>query len=265
MIDKFYVEKIIEEVIIENIAEKVLEKLAEYGKRALILFTGASTGFMQSIKSLRALEGAGWNMTAVMSAAAESVLGKPLIKDMLSLKDVVTEESAPDVKSLVGSCNFIVIPSMTVNTASKIANCISDNFITNIISFSMRAGKTIIASTNACCPDSLERFHVTEAYKDRIENNLEALGDYGIYLTSSDNLANKVSSIYLKQYGINNKKDINSCRSERRVIRLKEKIINRNCVLNNKDFVVIKVGSDAIVTDLARDEAAKSNIKIVKE
>lgn len=268
MIDRDYVEKIIEAVLIEHIAEKVAERLAEYGKSALILFTGASTGFMQSVKSLRALKGAGWKLTAVMSAGAENVLGKSLIKDMLSLKDVVSEDSATDVKGLADSCNFIVIPSMTVNTASKIANCISDNLITNIVSSSMKAGKTVIASVNACCPDNPERnsagFHVSEAYKDRMRNNLEILKSYGIHLTTSENLADKANSILLKSYGIN-LRDTNSGSSAQRAIRLKEKIISRSCILSNSGFSVIKVGTDAIVTDLARDEAAKLNIKIMKE
>lgn len=267
MIDREYVKKIAEAVLIEHIVLRVTEKLAEHNKRALVLFTGASIGFMQSVKSLRKLKGSGWKLTAVMSEGAENVLGSLLLKDMLSLKDIYTEASHPDIKGLIDSHSFIVIPSMTINTASKIANCISDSLVTNIVLSSMKAGKSIIASLDACCPDNPERnamgFHVTEAYKDRLRSNLDILRSYGILLTTSENLEKKVSSSLMKEYGAF-VKNADMARPGRSGL-LQDRVISRGCVLKNSGFSEIRIRRDALVTDLARDEAAKLNIKFVKE
>lgn len=267
LINRESIEKIVEDVLIEQIVLKVTEKLMKYNKNALILFTGASIGFMQSIKSLRQLMGDGWKLTVVMSKGAESVLGSLLIKDLLSLKNVYTEDSGIDVKSLVDSHSFVVIPSMTMNTASKIANCISDNLVTNIALYSMKSGKSIIASLDACCPDNPERnamdFHVTEDYKSKLRNNLDILRSYGISLTTSERLYIKVNNALMKSYAIY-KKNIDLPKSVQSDL-MKERIISRGCVLSNRGFSEIRIRRDALITDLAKDEATKLNIKFVKE
>ena len=69
------------------------------------------------------------------------------------------------------------MPALTINTAAKVANCISDNLLTNMISRAMATGKPIVAAVDGCCPDNEVRakigFKVTDAYKMRMRSNLD--------------------------------------------------------------------------------------------
>ena len=120
----------------------------------------------------------GWQFKVVISKAAEDVLTEDLIKKSLNIESVIKEDDKPDIKELLDQNNLIIIPSLTINTASKIANCISDTLITNIVSKAMMSGKKIIASLNACCIENEERKsiygdNVSLAYKNKLKNNIE--------------------------------------------------------------------------------------------
>jgi flavoprotein len=268
LIKKEDFEDIIVNVMIDYIVEKVIDKIMDYNKTALVLFTGASIGFSQSIKALRTLKGEGWKFKVIITKGAENALGKSLLQDLLSIDDVITDDTDANVNKLINDYKFIIIPSLTINTASKIVNCISDNLVTNIISHSMIVGKSIIASTNACCPDNVERnkmgFNATEPYKDKLRNNLDLLRSYGIDTTVSENLADKVNQVLKRSYGIK-KIDTDKPIKNYSAIKVDEKVISRSCILNNSNFSIIKVDKNAVVTDLAAEEAAKLNIKLIKE
>ncbi len=267
MIKKEDLENIIESAVIDYIVEKVIEKIVDYNKSALVLFTGASIGFSQSIKALRTLKGEGWKLKAVMTKGAEHALGKTLIEDLLSVEDIITDDTPSNANELMNSHNFIIIPSLTMNTAAKIVNCISDNLVTNIISHSMMSGKPIVASVNACCPDNAERnamgFHATESYRDKLRNNLDLLKSYGINTTVSENLAGKVNQVL--RSCMSRESDAGETVKNYKSVKVDGKVISRSCILNNSNFSVIKVDKNAVVTDLAAEEATKLNIKLIKE
>lgn len=268
MIKKEDIEKIIESAVIDYIVKKVIDKILDCNKSALVLFTGASIGFSQSIKALRTLKGEGWKFKIIMTKGAENALGKTLLQDLLSIDDVVTDDTNSNVNKLMNDYNFIIIPSLTMNTAAKIVNCISDNLVTNIISHSMISGKPIIASINACCPDNEERnkmgFHATEPYKNKLRHNLDLLRSYGIDTTISENLAEKVNKALKRSYGIQ-KPSTGETITNYKAIKVDAKVISRSCILNNSNFSVIKVDKNAVVTNLAAEEAAKLNIELIKE
>ena len=165
-------QNLIQNALIEYIVNKVIEKLEQRQKTALVLFTGASIGFRQSIESLNKLQKNGWQFKVVISKAAEDVLTEDLIKKSLNIESVIKEDDKPDIKELLDQNNLIIIPSLTINTASKIANCISDTLITNIVSKAMMSGKKIIASLNACCIENEER---KKRHKESIKNHEEKI------------------------------------------------------------------------------------------
>ena len=68
----------------------------------------------------------GWQFKVVISKADEDILTEDLIKKSLNIESVIKEDDKPDIKELLDQNNLIIIPSLTINTASKIANCISD-------------------------------------------------------------------------------------------------------------------------------------------
>lgn len=251
--------KLMEKSIIEYIVERVIEKLQEKNKTAVVLFTGATIGFKQSIESLNKLQQNGWKFDVILSNGARNVLGEDLIKRSLNIDKVINEDDKVDIKALLNDNNLVIIPSLTINSTSKIANCISDTLVTNIVSKALMLGKKIIASINACCIDNKERKaiyndYTTEAYKNTLRNHMEVLKSYGITFTTSENLAYKVEKIVLN----NNSQRSNS-------IKIDKRVISRSDIYENKNYNTIIINQKCLITDLARDEAKRHKIKLIKE
>ena len=276
-------QNLIQNALIEYIVNKVIEKLEQRQKTALVLFTGASIGFRQAIESLNKLQQNGWQFKVVISKAAEEVLTEDLIKKSLNIESVIKEDDKPDIKELLDQNNLIIIPSLTINTASKIANCISDTLITNIVSKAMMSGKKIIASLNACCIENEERKsiygdNVSLAYKNKLKNNLETIKSYEIELTTSENLFYKVEKYSKKNLNTNNLVINNQSKDNKKTIDLKQpqdknslyikldkKVISRADVYENRGYNYIFVDKGSLITDLAKEEAKKLNLKIKQE
>ncbi|MBU5437538.1 hypothetical protein KQI42_05940 [Tissierella sp. MSJ-40] len=267
--NKLDIKKIVEEVLVEYIAEKVIEKLIERKKRAIVIFTGASIGFNQSIKSLQSLKRDGWDFEIVMSKGAERALTVNLIKELLSVDNVITEDFSFNMEKLLEENNFIIVPTLTVKTTSKIANCIIDNPTTSIISRFIMNGRPVIASINGCCPDNEERnkfgFSPTESYKIKLRENIEAIKSYGVSLTISENLDKKTNEMFFRTYGIPQLGESKKLSiKDNKVINIESKVITRSTILDNSIYNVINLRKDVIITDLAKEEAEKRNIRLIK-
>ncbi|QJA08804.1 hypothetical protein HF520_07525 [Romboutsia sp. CE17] len=288
MNQKNQLESIIEESIIDYIVEKVVEKIINRSKRGLILFTGATIGYSQSIESINKLKRDGWEFDVVMSKSAQEVITVDSVKKAIGVSNIITNENGSVIKELLQRNNVIVIPTLTINSAAKIANCISDTLVTNIVSKALMSGKPIVASINGCCPDNKERREIygdnlSDFHKKRLSNNLEILRSYNIKLSSSEKLYKNVNKILLKSFNLyksnkfinevyvsNGDKVVSSNAEPKTVddissIRLNKKVLSRKDIWDNKKFSTIFIKKNTLITDLAKDEAQRLNITLTKE
>lgn len=277
-------------VIAEYIADEVLRRYAAHCKTALVLYSGAMLGFQDAIDNLKELREQGWKFTIVMSESAAEIIPRERLEKELTPEAIVTEGNPANYRKLVSDNNFVLIPSLTINTAAKVVSCINDNLLTRIISRAMIVGKPIIASIDGCCPDSEARarmgFHVTEAYKVKMRSNLESLRSYGMTLTTSKNLAHKANKVFSSKYSFSNdhssgatatttqvklessktqgvKKE--STKVQGQTVKLNKNIISKSDIVINQQYSTIVVDRKALVTALAKDEAYKRGIKITVE
>ena len=270
--------------IIDYISDQVILRYMDACKKATVLFTGALIGYGDAVASLRELKEDGWQLTAVLSkAAAEVITEERIQKDICP--DVIYVEGAPvDGRKIVDENALVIIPTLTINTAAKVANCIYDNLITNMIYRAMTAGKPIVAAVDGCCPDNEVRqklgFKVTEAYKQRLRKNLEDLQAYGIILTVDQRLREKVDRAHGASFDFpipssDSKMETGGSRKIAAKIakqqpfdaslKLDKKVIGRVDIAKNARYKTIIVREDAVVTGLAVDEAMNRGIRIVKE
>lgn len=266
--NRYNIKEIIEKTLIEYIAEEVKNRFISKNKKAIVIFTGASIGFTESIKSLRLLIEDGWKLEVVLSKGAERALTVDLIKDLLFIEEVFTDDNIIDVEKILSENNFILIPSLTIKTASKIANCISDNLPTNLISRFITTGRPVIAAINGCCPDNEERINMgftpTESYKAKLRQNMETMRSYGIDLTLSENLYRKTNKIFLRTLGISETKEIKESFGNNKSIDIQSRVITRSTILDYSIYDVLNLRDDSIITDLAKEEANKRNINLIK-
>ena len=229
----------------------------------------------------------------VQAKAAGEVITEERIRNDIGPDAIYVEGAPVNGRQIVDDSQFVIIPSLTINTAAKVANCISDNLLTNMISRAMATGKPIVAAIDGCCPDNKVReqlgFKVTEAYKAKMRHNLEDMLAYGITLTTDYSLCSKVNEVFSAKVSLpaldNSKpapkKDrIVSTKMEPAVqsvsqpvkkvetpssVKLDKKVIGRVDIAKNARFKTIVVRQDALVTGLAKDEALNRGITIVKE
>ena len=273
--------------IVEYISDQIVLRYMDACKKAAVLFSGALTGYADAVRSLQELKKDGWKLTVVMSKAAGEVLTEERIKNDIGPEAIYVEGAPINGRQIIDDNQFVLVPALTINTAAKVANCISDNLLTNMISRAMATGKPVVAAVDGCCPDNAVRaklgFKVTDAYKARMRSNLEALQSYGIHLTVDSNLFNKVNKVYTASFDFpspdSDAKPVQvkaeqaaqpSCSGsaaaeEVSSVKLDKKVIGRVDIARNARYKTIIVGADAVVTALASDEACNRGIAIVRE
>lgn len=274
--------------IIGYVSDQIVLRYMDACKTATVLFSGALIGYGEAVKALKELKDNGWKLTAVLSRAAGEVLTEERIRNDIDPEAVFVEGAPVNGRQIIDDNQYVIIPELTINTAAKVANCISDNLLTNMISRAMATGKPVIASIDGCCPDSEIRaklgFKVTESYKARMRRNLEDLQSYGIVLTVNSNLCSKVTKIYESSFDFS-REDIERKASggnmpkedtapEKCVLKSQEagesividkNVISRTDIARYSGLSRIVVSKGTVVTDLASDEARKRGIEIVRE
>ena len=269
-------------VVSDYVVQEVVKRYLAQSKKALVLFSGALIGIQEAYDNLNQLKEDGWSLTVVMSASAKEIISVETIKEKIGPTAIYAEGDPVAYRKLVDECNYVIIPTLTINTTAKVANAINDNLLTNIIYRSMSVGKPIVAAIDGCCPDNEVRnkmgFKVTAAYKAKLRSNLEALQSYGIVLTSAKNLFKKVNKVLAGSFSFSNvhktdaktKDDAKTVKAAAKpvaggAVRLDKNVISRNDILLNRQYKTIIVGKRANVTALAQDEAFHYGITIVKE
>ena len=290
MMNKNDFENALMSTIVDYISDQIILRYVNASKQAAVLFTGALIGYQDAVNSLRELKADGWKFTAVLSAAAGELLTEERIRNDIDPDAIYVEGAPVNGRKIIDDSQFVIVPCLTINTAAKVANCINDNLITNMIYYSMTQGKPVVAAVDGCCPDNKVReqkgFKVTEAYKARLRRNLEDMITYGIHLTTDVNLFEKVNDVFTASFdfplpssddkaGQEEAKAI-SCgcpvkeKGEGASVRLDKKVIGRIDIAKAicscaGDVTRVIVRKDAIVTQLAKDAASERNILIVTE
>jgi len=268
--------------IVDYITDQVILRYADASKQAAVLFTGAMIGLQDAMDSLKKLKEDNWKFTVVLSKAAGEIITAKRIEEELDPIAIYVEGAPVNGRQIIDSNQFVIIPTLTINTAAKVANCINDNLITNMIYRAMTSGKPIVAAVDGCCPDNKVReqmgFKVTEAYKARLRSNLADMITYGITLTTDADLAGKVDEVFSANLDFpvpssEEKPDrpVCVCQAQEKVngasIKLDKKVIGRADIgsANCQGASVVIVPADAVITSLATDEAKRFNITIIKE
>ena len=290
MMNKIDFENALMSTIVDYISDQIILRYVNASKQAAVLFTGALIGYQDAVNSLRELKADGWKFTAVLSAAAGELLTEERIRNDIDPDAIYVEGAPVNGRKIIDDSQFVIVPCLTINTAAKVANCINDNLITNMIYYSMTQGKPVVAAVDGCCPDNKVReqkgFKVTEAYKARLRRNLEDMITYGIHLTTDVNLFEKVNDVFTASFdfplpssddkaGQEEAKAIScGCPVKEKVegasVRLDKKVIGRIDIAKAicscaGDVTRVIVRKDAIVTQLAKDAASERNILIVTE
>lgn len=209
---------------------------------ALVLFSGALLGFEAACDSLGRLVD-DVNLDWIQTESASRILDQSAIAAI---------GMTPAETSLVASHDLLIIPTLTVNLASKVAHGVGDCLASNVLAEFIMSGKPVVAATNAMCPDSPDKQswfpNMPAGYKDMLRRNLATLRSFGIRLTDASRLDRAV----LRSVGA----------PESTPVIVAEKLVTEATVAVRPDGSVIHLQPRAIVTDLAREAAARRGITL---
>lgn len=274
--------------IAQMLAERVVEKLLERQKQALVVYTGSNMGIepgLACLKTLRQKEGFTYRVLLTRSAAG--LLDVSAIRSALEPEEFWVETPGYSPEVLTARYDTILVPALTVNTAAHVAACMADTPAAAVILDGLMRGKNVVAAVDGCCPDNPQRlqrgFHMTEALKQKLRENKEALKGYGAWLTTSDKLGETAlkaitSFSKLGATGSNQGKSESLKQPETAAAefgqrtqtqgagvyhaKLEGRVFSGMHIKSYPDHATIYVPKRTIVTQLVSDEARRRDIRI---
>lgn len=256
-----------DESVFEQIAERVVNKLVARSKRLLVLYSGSPVGFAEAQNELIKLRREGYSFTVYASAAARSILNMNAIYDDLGVADRTIIE---DYHKFLPLGSTIVIPTLTRNSAGKLANGIADNPFCDMVSQGIMRDYEIVAAYDACCSrraiDMSVQTDRANAYRAMLAGNLDKLVSYGIRLTAAKTLADEVRNASAIRFVSGRAADDKNTAQKTGGMRARitDKVINANSITIFEDGTEIEIEKNAIITPLAVDYARDHKILLMR-
>lgn len=254
------------EEIVRMVVKEVLERVSGLGKNAVVIFTGEKIGFEESISQIQQLKKEGWTMKAVLSKTAFDVLDYKIINEVFESENIFIDGNMDDKRELCfKEFDVVLIPTITINTLSKVALGISDTLETKIISKAIMKGtKTIVAKDSFDLENKLEYRKIPNSYKNMIKGHLDTIRSYGIELVDSKDLY-KCSKKATQSMLLDEENIVSPTVEEKhQTYDIEKNVISREDICLNISKNNIVIPQKAIITALAKDLAQESGIKIIK-
>ena len=165
-------------------------------KRILVLFGGASAGWQAGLDAIALLAHDGHSVTAVLTSSAVSILGEGKIREA-GASQVILPGVFADAPALVKEHDMVLIPTLSMNLAAKLALGLFDSLLTTLALGALLAGKPVLAVRDGADPDGCggRVWGATAAaatLRARLSANLKTVESYGIRLVAVDEFVSAV-------------------------------------------------------------------------
>lgn len=268
------------DVLIQKIVDEVVRRINNQPKNAVVFFTGAKIGFQESMDSLLKLQKDGWQLKVVLSDDGMKVLDPDAIQKELNLDVIYHSGNIKNQKELYETANMLVIATMSVNTAAKLAVGITDTVLLSIVNHGFMAGIPVVAAKNACDPDDPQRAAIgmgksSPKYRQMLNNNIETLRDFGMKVVSGKDLyatcvggtPTEANDLIVEKAAVPEKKEpvLNQTSlSNKGVCVIDKNVISRVDILKAQGSDVVKIPTGSILTGYAADAAKEFGLQIIR-
>ncbi|MDI3501173.1 MAG: hypothetical protein PWP22_944 [Thermoanaerobacter sp.] len=213
----------------------------------LVVFTGGTGSLDAVAEELGKLSGK-YKLYAVFSEAAKKVLPQEKFKKIAQLEEVCCD----DLYEAINGAKVVVLPTLTQNTASKIACGIRDTVATEAVAVAIMAGKKILA-----CEDSIPFTVKCQGYSKVINDIVQKLKEFGIVFCNAQKISDEVESLMCENDAMNKSLSKKECEDENKVteITIDSKLITGETIqkLYGEGIRKINLLGKCIVTPAARD------------
>lgn len=177
---------------IDEIVSQVLIRLAERiiadapPRRVLMLFCGAGSGYTAGMQAIRLLSAAGHPLTVALSPAARYLITEEKVRQAGAAN--VLPDGWVNAPALVSESELVLVPTLSMNTAARLALGLMDSLVNTLVLGALLAGKPVLAVCDGANPygHGGEVFggdgSAAPALRARMSQNLMTLVDYGVEL-----------------------------------------------------------------------------------
>lgn len=185
-----------DESLIKKITQETIERMKNRRasiKKVLLIVMGGDREVDESLNQVKNIAGTGLELNAYLTKAAQRIIGTEKIR-ACGISRIISDNELWD-RNIIDSIDAVIVPVLTLNGASKIANMVADNPVSNIILLAFRHGKKVIIAKDAiiCC--GAPEPPAVSAYMRKINEILNMISSYGADVTVAKNLARTVSQV----------------------------------------------------------------------
>jgi ethanolamine utilization protein len=115
----------------------------EASNKALVVFNGSNIDLSDKLREIKMLQDNGVSISVAFSFMGDKIVEEDKIIEFLRPERVYKEENILELKSIADRYSYIVAPTLTISTMSKVAQGLIDNFISNVIWTFLYLGKEV--------------------------------------------------------------------------------------------------------------------------
>lgn len=182
--DKTEIEEIVNRVV-ERIWQQLLSAAPK--RKVLLLFSGASSGFLVGMQTIRLLAHSGNTLTVVLTDSARQVIGEEHVR-AAGAERILTSQEWVNTPGLVRESELVLVPTLSMNTAAHLALGLMNSMAASLILGSLLAGKPVVAICDGANPYGngarvfSDRVDTAPELRKKLAEHLMTLASFGMTL-----------------------------------------------------------------------------------
>lgn len=179
---------LIVQIVLRVLARLNLGPFKVSAKSVLVIFSGASSGYLAGEEAITWLSQAGHRVTSVLTPSAEAMLGAERSRKA-GAHVIIDPHTWADSPGLVRAADLVLLPTLSMNLAAHLALGMLDSLVTTLVIGARLAGKPVVAIRDGADLDGPAGMifgtgQAAPALRAHIQGHLTALASYGIELVS---------------------------------------------------------------------------------
>lgn len=236
--------------------------------RALVIFNGSNIEVGDKLREIKMLKDQGVSISIAFSFMGDQILEEEKIINYLRPDNVYKEEDILELKAIANRYSYVIAPTLTISTMSKVVGGFIDNFLSNVIWTFLYMGKDVYIDFTST------QYYLGETCKNPaiakvIARQVSAIKDLGAREIKSGSYLSTIlkkaqykadSSIDLEE--IFGSLDIKTNTIPKMATSSKRILTGRDIEKISKDDKSISLQKGSIITPLAKDRIRELGISI---
>lgn len=166
-------------------------------QRVLMLYSGASTGYVAGMETIKMLTEANHDLTVIMTASALYVVGEDNVRQA-GARHIVGPDEWVDTPGMVREIDMLLVPTLSMSTAARLALGMMDSLFSTLILGALLNNKPVIAVCDGADPYGngglifSDTFEGAPALRQTMSGYLGKLIEFGINLVRADRFVTAV-------------------------------------------------------------------------